>query len=66
MEVWPQIKNRRKRKMNELQQCSQMEVSGGGIIGVVFCVIVGTAVYKMYRSSAGRVSIPRLISIEWR
>lgn len=52
--------------MNELQQCSQMEVSGGGLVGVVFCVVVGTAVYKMYRSTSGRVSIPRIISIEWR
>lgn len=64
--VWPRMQKGGKERMNELQQCSQMEVSGGGLIGVIFCVVVGTAVYKMYRSSSGRVSIPRLISIEWR
>ena len=52
--------------MNELQLSSQMETSGGGIGSVVFCVVIGAAVYKMVRSSAGRISIPRIISIEWR
>lgn len=52
--------------MNELQQCEQMEVMGGGVAGFFFCVVIGTAVYKMFRSGAGRVSIPRIISIEWR
>ena len=51
------------RKMNELQQCMQMEVMGGGVTGFFFCVVIGTAIYKMFRSGAGRVSI---ISIEWR
>ena len=44
--------------MNELQLSSQMEISGGGIGTVVFCVVIGAAVYK--------ISIPRIISIEWR
>lgn len=52
--------------MNELQLCSQMEISGGGITTVFFCIVMGTAVYKMAKSMAGRVSIPRIISIEWR
>lgn len=52
--------------MNELDQSIQMEVNGGGVGGFFFCVVIGTAVYKMFRSAAGRVSIPRLISIEWR
>jgi hypothetical protein len=54
------------RKMNELQQCMQMEVMGGGVTGFFFCVVIGTAIYKMFRSGAGRVSIPKIISIEWR
>ena len=43
--------------MNELQQCMQMEVMGGGVTGFFFCVVIGTAIYKMFRSGAGRVSI---------
>lgn len=52
--------------MNELQQNMQMEITGGSVSGFFFCVVIGTAIYKMYRSSAGRISIPRIISIEWR
>lgn len=48
--------------MNELQQCMQMEVMGGGVTGFFFCVVIGTAIYKMFRSGAGRVSIPKIIS----
>ncbi len=61
-----EIKGGWKTRMNELQLSSQMEISGGGIGTVVFCVVIGAAVYKMVRSSAGRISIPRIISIEWR
>lgn len=52
--------------MNELQLNNQMEISGGGIGTIVFCVVIGAAVYKMVTSNSGRVSIPRIISIEWR
>ncbi|WP_294578584.1 hypothetical protein [uncultured Thomasclavelia sp.] len=52
--------------MNELQQAMQMDITGGSVAGVIFFVVIGTAVYKMYKSSAGRISIPRIISIEWR
>ena len=41
--------------MQELQLTNQMEIIGGG-----------AAVYKMLYSSSGRISIPRLVSIEWR
>ena len=27
--------------MNELQQCMQMEVMGGGVTGFFFCVVIG-------------------------
>lgn len=66
MEVWPQNRKKEESKMNELQQSMQMEVTGGGVAGFFFCVVIGTAIYKMFRSGAGRVSIPRIISIEWR
>ena len=45
--------------MNELQLNNQMDIVGG-------CIVVGAAVYKMLYSKSGRISIPRLISIEWR
>ena len=54
------------RALEKLQQDLQMEVNGGGVAGIIFFVVIGTAVYKMYKSSAGRISIPRIISIEWR
>lgn len=52
--------------MKELQVSSQMEINGGGFGGVFFCVVIGSALYKVFRSNAGRISIPRLISFEWR
>ena len=38
-------------------------------VAVSACVVyllMGAAVYKMLYSSSGRISIPRLVSIEWR
>lgn len=52
--------------MNELQMTQQMEISGGGVGTWIVCIVVGAAVYKVLFSSSGRVSIPKLISIEWR
>ena len=53
-------------KMQELQLTNQMEIIGGGVGTWIVCVVVGAAVYKMLYSSSGRISIPRLVSIEWR
>ena len=50
----------------ELQLTNQMEIIGGGVGTWIVCVVVGAAVYKMLYSSSGRISIPRLVSIEWR
>ena len=50
--------------MQELQLTNQMEIIGGGVGTWIVCVVVGAAVYKMLYSSSGRISIPRLISIE--
>lgn len=52
--------------MNELQVNEQMDVIGGGVGTWLVCIVVGAAVYKMLYSSSGRISIPRLVSIEWR
>lgn len=52
--------------MNELQLSNQMDIVGGGAGTWILCIVIGTAVYKMLFSKSGRVSIPKLISIEWR
>lgn len=52
--------------MNELQLTQQMEIVGGGAGTWILCIVIGAAVYKMLFSNSGRVSIPKLISIEWR
>lgn len=52
--------------MNELQLVQQMEITGGSAGGLILCIVIGAAVYKMLFSNGGRVSIPKLISIEWR
>lgn len=52
--------------MQELSLASQMEIQGGSATGWFLCIVIGTAIYKVFRSSKGRVSIPRLISIEWQ
>ena len=51
--------------MQELQLTNQMEIIGGGVGTWIVCVVVGAAVYKMLYF-CGRISIPRLVSIEWR
>ncbi len=52
--------------MQELQLSNQMEITGGGVGTWIICVVVGAAVYKILYSSSGRISIPKLISIEWK
>lgn len=59
-------KNKGGNDMNELQLYDQMDVYGGSAAGVILCIVIGAAVYKMLFSRGGRVSIPKLISIEWR
>lgn len=56
----------RRDNMNELQLYDQMDIYGGSAAGVILCIVIGAAVYKMLFSRGGRVSIPKLISIEWR
>lgn len=51
--------------MNELQVSSQMEIVGGGVATWIVCIVIGTAVYKILFSKKGRVSIPKVIQIEW-
>ena len=52
--------------MKELTLDMQMNITGGGVTTIILCVVIGTALYKIYTSSSGRVSIPKIVSLEWR
>ena len=53
--------------MKELTLQEQYEITGGiGLGAALLYAILGAALYKIYKSKKGRISIPRLIQIEWR
>ena len=53
--------------MKELTLQEQYEIIGGvALTTAVLYLILGTALYKIYKSKKGRVSIPKLIQLEWR
>ena len=53
--------------MKELTLQQQCEIQGGSLIATALLyLILGPAAYKIIKSKKGRISIPRLISIEWR
>lgn len=53
--------------MKELSLQQQCEIQGGSLIGTaIFYVLLGAGVYKILRSKRGRISIPRLVNLEWR
>lgn len=56
----------RKINMRELTEIQQCEIQGGSMIasGIIY-ILIGAGIYKIIRSKRGRVSIPRLVSIEW-
>jgi len=53
--------------MKELSLQEQYEIQGGGIIGTaIIYLLLGCGIYKLVKSSRGRISVPRLITLEWR
>lgn len=53
--------------MKELSLQEQYEMQGGSLIGTaIIYLLLGAGIYKIYKSSRGRISIPRIINIEWR
>ena len=56
----------REEAVSKLQLNNQMDIVGGAVGTWIVCIVVGAAVYKMLYSKSGRISIPRLVSIEWR
>lgn len=52
--------------MQPLSRAELQEVDGGSFLTVILYVAIGGAIYKIITSNAGRLSIPNIISIEWR
>lgn len=51
--------------MRELMISEQMEVQGGSIAAIIIYAVIIVGAYKIFCSSAGRICVPRLISLEW-
>lgn len=52
--------------MNELSMNDMEAIDGGGFLTYILYIAIGGAIYKIITSNAGRLSIPNIISIEWR
>lgn len=52
--------------MKELSYNELYEVNGGGILTVIIYCVIGVGTYKVFKSAKGRISIPKLISFEWK
>lgn len=60
-------KERKKRIMVEMNLQQQESICGGVALSTALLyLILGTALYKIYKSKKGRISIPRLLQLEWR
>ncbi|MCD7840556.1 MAG: hypothetical protein LUG46_08040 [Erysipelotrichaceae bacterium] len=54
-------------KMKELTMQEQFELTGGSAIGtIIIYLLLGAGLYKVIKSSSGKLSIPKLISTEWK
>lgn len=52
--------------MKELTLQEQYEICGGSAIGTaIIYLLLGAGVYKIYKSKKGRISIPKLLQLEW-
>jgi len=53
--------------MKELTLEQQYQIQGGSFIGTaIVYLLLGAGIYKLYYSKKGRISIPKLVSLEWR
>ena len=53
--------------MKELTLQKQYETCGGSVIGTaILYLLLGAGLYKIYKSKKGRISIPRLLQLEWK
>ncbi|MCD8027343.1 MAG: hypothetical protein LUF02_01470 [Erysipelotrichaceae bacterium] len=53
--------------MKELTMHEQLQLTGGSAIGtIIIYLLLGAGLYKIIKSSSGKLSIPKLISTEWK
>lgn len=52
--------------MQELTLQQQEQINGGGVLTIIIYCVLGASVYKIIKSKKGRISIPRLIQLEWK
>ncbi len=53
--------------MRELTVLEQQELCGGSpILQALLYILLGSGIYKIVTSTKGRISIPRLINLEWK
>ncbi len=53
--------------MKELTLQQQYEVQGGSVIGTTLIyLLLGAGIYKLVTSTKGRISLPRIITLEWK
>lgn len=53
--------------MKELTLQEQYELCGGAMVTtIIIYVLIGAGIYKIIKSKSGRISLPGIISIEWR
>lgn len=52
--------------MKELSVQRQLEVNGGSVVVYLAAAALGVSVFKILMSSSGRLSIPYIISLEWK
>ena len=53
--------------MKELTLQQQYETCGGSLLTTALIyLLLGTGLYKIYKSKKGRISIPTLLQLEWK
>ncbi len=53
--------------MKELSLEEQFQFTGGSAVGtIIIYLLLGVGLYKVIKSSSGKLSIPNLISTEWK
>ena len=53
--------------MKELTLQQQYETCGGSLLTTALIyLLLGTGLYKIYKSKKGRISIPKLLQLEWK
>jgi len=51
--------------MYELSSVEQEQIYGGSAASYIIYALLGAALYKVWKSKKGRISLPKIIQIEW-